>query len=291
MIQHLQAKSILSKLRGGPDEWFGISYSMNVYRGCVHACIYCDTRSLCYQIGDLSDIRVKINAPQLLMKELKTKKAKATIGTGSMNDPYMPPEKELGIVRKCLEIIAGFQFPVHVMTKNKLVIRDTDILKLIAKTYAAVSFTITCASDKMSAILEPGASVSSERFSAIQHLAENGIYTGISMMPVLPFINDTKDNIQDMFRMASDSGASYIMPWFGLTQREGQREFFHNKLNAHFPGIREKYETAFGNNYVCNSPDAHSLYELSQNLSEKYNIPLRMKHFKSNNESKQMELF
>jgi DNA repair photolyase len=275
----IQASTILSRLRGGPDEWFGISYSMNIYRGCSHGCIYCDTRSLCYQIGSLSDLRVKVNAPQLLMKELKGKRKKGTIGTGSMNDPYMSVESELRIVRQCLEIIAALRFPVHVMTKSDLVLRDVDVLKDIARTYLAVSFTITDTRDEVSRILEPGASSSSKRFAALSVLAEHGLYCGISMMPVLPFISDTEENVKEMFRMAADSGVSYILPWFGLTQREGQREYFYNKLEQHFPGMKEQYAKAFGNNYACNSPQSKKLYELCQNLSEKHDIPLKMKHF------------
>lgn len=290
-IYHIQAKTILSKQRGGPDEWFGIMYSMNIYRGCSHACIYCDTRSLCYQIGDLSDLRVKIHAPEILAKELKSKKQKATIGTGSMNDPYMSVERELQIVRKCLKIISFYKFPLHVMTKSDLIIRDTDILKEISKTYLAVSFTITSAEDSLSSVLEPGAPVSSKRFRAIEHLAKNDIYCGISMMPVLPFINDTEKNVNDMFKKASDSGASYIMPWFGLTQREGQREYFHEKLEKYFPGMKEKYDIVFGNKYSCNSPNNKQLNELCSGLSQKYKIPLRMKHFQTGNDSEQLKMF
>ncbi len=291
MFSEIKARFILSKIRGGPDEWFGISYSMNVYRGCMHACIYCDTRSTCYGIGDLSDIRVKINAPELLSKELRAKKQKATIGTGSMNDPYMPVEKKLGIFRKCLEIINAYRFPVHVMTKSNLVTRDTDILKEAGKVYAAASFSITCASDTLSKKLEPGASVTSERFKALEYLSKHGIYCGVLMMPVLPFINDTEENIRELFSKAAGSGASYILPWFGLTQREGQREYFHKQLDHHFPGIKEKYQQQFGLSYGCHSPVSKDLYQLSAELSEKYSIPLKMKHYKPTISGKQESLF
>jgi DNA repair photolyase len=291
MATEIHASTILSKLRGGPDEWFGISYSMNIYRGCSHACIYCDTRSLCYQIGSLSDIRVKTNAPQLLMKELKGKKKKGTIGTGSMNDPYMPVESELKVVRQCLKIIAAFRFPVHVMTKSDLVLRDADVLKDISRTYLAVSFTITDSRDHVSRILEPGAPPASKRFAALAELAQSGLYCGISMMPVLPFISDTEENVQEMFRMASDSGVSYIMPWFGLTQREGQREYFYSKLEQDFPGMKQQYEKTFGGKYGCDSPRGKKLYDLCCNLSEKFNIPLKMKHFETSGGGVQTTLF
>ena len=194
-VQYIEAKSILSKLRQ-KDTYFGITYNMNLYRGCQHGCIYCDTRSECYGVGDISRISVKKNALELLAKELASKrKNKATVGTGSMNDPYMPLEKELGITRRALEEIARARFPVHIITKSDLVMRDLDILKEISKTYAAVSLTITTGSDELSRKIEPGAPVSSDRFKALEYLAKNGIYAGVTLMTHLPFINDTQENI------------------------------------------------------------------------------------------------
>ncbi|HCO67056.1 MAG TPA: radical SAM protein, partial [Dysgonomonas sp.] len=172
MVQYIEAKSILSKLKG-KDSLFGLTYNMNLYRGCQHACIYCDTRSECYGVGDISTISVKKNALELLNKELSSKrKNKGTIGTGSMNDPYMPVEKELGISRKALEIIAYYKFPVHIITKSCLVERDTDVLQDISKIYSAISFTITTSDDSLSKKIEPHAPKTSERFKSIKALAD-----------------------------------------------------------------------------------------------------------------------
>lgn len=190
-MRYIETKSILSKLRE-QDTWFGITYNMNLYRGCQHGCIYCDTRSECYRVGDISQILVKQNALELLTKELQSKrKNRATIGTGSMNDPYMPMERELQLTRNALQIIASYKFPVHIITKSNLVERDIDILQEISKTYAAVSFTITSATDSLAKKIEPNAPPTSERYNAMKVLAGKGVYTGVTLMPILPFINDT----------------------------------------------------------------------------------------------------
>ena len=288
MIKYIQAKTILSRLKDAPDPYFGITYNMNLYRGCQHQCIYCDSRSLCYNIDNLADIMIKENAGELLKKELKSKRKKATIGTGSMNDPYMPVEKKAGLTRKAMEIIAEYKFPVHILTKSDLVLRDTDIIKDISRTYAAASFTITSESDSLAARTEPGAPAPSARFKAMKQLAANGIYTGLILTPVLPFITDSTENIEEIIARAGGSGAEYILFWPGMTQREGQREYYYNKLDKLFPGIKEKYINAFANKYNCNSPNAKRLYELYEKLCSKYSISTGMIFYK---EDEQLAMF
>ncbi|MCL2290117.1 MAG: radical SAM protein [Bacteroidetes bacterium] len=279
MIQYIEAKSILSKLKT-EDPYFGITYSMNLYRGCQHGCIYCDTRSECYGINDISNISVKKNALDLLVKELRSKKKnRATIGTGSMNDPYMPIEKELQITRKALKIIANNKFPIHIITKSSLPERDTDILQDISKIYAAVSFTITTANDTLSQKIEPHAPPTSERFKAMKSLAEKGIYTGVTLMPVLPFINDTTKNLTAIMQHAKESGASYILPMFGVTLRKGSREYFYNALDNDFTELKEKYQSHFGEQYECFSPNYKILKETFQELCIKLEINSRMKFY------------
>jgi len=280
LVQYIETKSILSKLRE-KDTWFGITYNMNLYRGCQHACIYCDTRSECYGINDISHISVKKNALDLLVKELRSKrKNRATIGTGSMNDPYMPIEKELQQTRKALKIIAHEKFPVHVITKSNVVERDVDVLQDISKIYAAVSFTITTADDSLSQKIEPHAPPSSERFRAMQLLARKGIYTGVTLMPVLPFINDTKENLVAIVQQAKESGALYILPMFGLTLRKGSREYFYRELDNCFWGIRDKYQTRFGERYECISPDYRVLMDTFSAQCDKYSIDNRMRFYR-----------
>ena len=290
-IRMIESKSILTKLRK-QDSFFGLSYNMNLYRGCQHGCIYCDTRSDCYGIGDISRIAVKKNALELLPKELKSKrKNKGTIGTGSMNDPYMPIEKELEHTRKALQIISDYKFPVHIITKSDLVVRDADILQDIAKTYAAVSFTITTFDDELSSKIEPNAPVSSLRFKAIEALSKQDIYVGITLMPLLPYINDTKENIETLMRCAKDVGASYVIPMFGLTMRGGSREYLYQSLEKDFFGLKEKYQKRFEEDYICNSPNYHTISNIHSELSAELQLPSKMKFYSPPLEDKQLLLF
>lgn len=290
MVRTIQAKTILSKVKGGPDPWFGFWYNMNLYRGCQHGCIYCDSRSSCYQLGELSDIRIKENAITLLEYELKSKKVKGTIGFGSMNDPYMPVEKDQLFTRKALELAARFKFPVHIITKSNLVVRDLDLLSVIGKIYAAVSITITSASDELSAEIEPGAPVSSKRFEALKQLSDAGIYCGITMMPILPFITDNKENIRELVIKAKENGAQYIIAAMGTTQREGQREYYYCQLDKRFPGLKERYVQLFGDRYECESPSAEELWQTLNSLCRNLSIPLKMNFYKPQTFS-QLKLF
>lgn len=278
-MQFIEVKTILSKLRQ-TDSYFGIGYNMNLYRGCQHGCIYCDTRSECYGVGELGEIRVKKNAVDLLRKELSAKrKYKATIGTGSMNDPYMPVERELQLTRKAMQLIAGFRFPVHVITKSDLVVRDTDILQEIARTYAAVSFTITAIDDHLSAKIEPNAPVSSARFRAMERLASAGIYTGVTLMPLLPYVNDTKQNIEEIVSRAKDAGASYVIPMFGVTLRKGSRDYLYGEFDKTFPGLKERYAKRFGEQYECFSPDYRLLSAVFHESAGKLGLKTRMNFY------------
>lgn len=288
-IKSIEAKSILSRLRS-KDNYFGIAYNMNLYRGCQHGCIYCDTRSCCYGIGNISQISVKKNALELLDHELETKRGKATIGTGSMNDPYMPLEKQLRLTRGALELIAKHHFPVHVITKSDLVARDADLLQDIGQTYAAVSFTITTTDDELAHKLEPNAPTSSERFKAMKILSDRGIYTGVTLMPVLPFINDSIEDIEEIVEKAAEAGASYVLPMFGVTLRRGSREYFYEKIEKIFPKMTKRYKTYFEDRYECISPNAHYLNEFFYNKIETLGISANMKFYHSEGK-KQLSLF
>ena len=260
MIKEIQAKKLLTHLKGS-DDWFGLYYSMNLYRGCQHQCIYCDSRSECYQIEDFDhDVLVKVNALELLRRELAGKRIIGTIGTGSMNDPYMPLETEIRLTRRALEIIAEAGFPIHIITKSDLVLRDFDLLEEISRrTYAAVTFTVTTADDFLSKRLEPGAPVSSRRLAALRSLSRDGILTGITLMPVLPFIEDSEENIRQIVTLAAENGARYILPAFGMTLRDRQRTYYYNKLDRLFPGLRLRYEKAFGERYSVPAQNAGRL--------------------------------
>jgi len=276
-ITEITAKTILNHVKQ-PDTWFGLKYNMNLYRGCQHQCIYCDSRSECYRIEDFSQIEVKINALELLEDALPRKRMIGTIGFGAMNDPYMPVEKEYRMTGQALEIIRDQQFPVHILTKSDLILNDLDILKEISQVYGAVSFTITTADDDLARILEPGAPLPSARFKAMKELSKAGILTGVTMMPVLPFIEDTPENIRGIVKQAGENGASYIIPAIGVSLRPGSRDYFYNKLDIHFPGIKEKYIQQYGDEYQCSSPNWRELNDIFikeiEELSIRSNIPV-----------------
>lgn len=274
MVDPIQAKTILSRVP--KDSFFGLSYSMNLYRGCQHGCIYCDSRSKCYEMDELSKIYAKENAIQLLEKELKAKRTRGVIGFGSMNDPYMPVEAKFELTRRALEVIAEQHFPIHIMTKSSGVLRDLDLLGKLKDPYCAVTLTITTTDDALAAKLEPGAPSPTERFEAIAKLRKAGIYTGIAMMPILPFINDTHRNVIDMVDKAKQADARYILPYFGVTLREGSREYLYAKFDRYFPGMKEKYIQTFGNTYGCNSPKANALYGLFYERCKLHRIASKM---------------
>ncbi len=280
MIAEIQAKTLLARVKG-QDDWFGLYYNMNLYRGCQHQCIYCDSRSECYQIEAFNtDVLVKVNAIDLLGRELASKRVVGTIGTGSMNDPYMPLEAELRLTGRALEVIAAAGFPVHVITKSDLVLRDADLLFSIQqKTYAAVSFTITSAEDDLSRKLEPGAPVSSRRLAALQALSRRGILVGVTLMPVLPFLEDSQENILRILTLAAEHGAQYILPAFGMTLRDRQRDYYYARLDRLFPGIRPKYEQAFGLRYFAPARKHHRLEDFFNEQCDRLGLPRRMPTF------------
>ena len=288
-MNHIAAKTILSKLKSA-DSFFGISYNMNLYRGCSHGCIYCDTRSECYCVGDISRISIKSNALELLHQELKSRK-RGTIGTGSMNDPYMEVEKEEEIVRAALKVIAAHKYPVHIITKSNLVMRDADIIQEISSIYAAVSLTITTADDQMAKRIEPNAPSTSKRFEAMKELSKKGIYTGVTLMPLLPYINDSLANLTTLLQRAADSGASYVIPMFGVTLRKGSRDYFYGALQREFPGMMNRYDATFGNQYECWSPNFKRLQECFIEQTERLGLARKMEFYSPRTDGEQLSLF
>ena len=279
MIKDIQAKTLLARVKG-PDDLFGLYYNFNLYRGCQHQCIYCDSRSECYQIKNFNqDVLVKVNAIGLLRKELAGKRTIGTIGSGSMNDPYMPLEAEKQLTRHALETIAEFHFPVHIITKSDLVWRDLDLLEQISQTYAAVTFTVTTTDDNLGKKLEPGAPVPSRRMAAMRRLSEKGILTGLTMMPILPFIEDNEENITRIVTLAHENGASYILPAFGMTLRDRQRAYFYDKLDKRFPSLRVRYEESFGGRYFAPVQNHDRLERLFAGLCQQYEIATKMPVF------------
>lgn len=235
---------------------------MNIYRGCLHGCIYCDSRSLCYQMNHkFEDIEVKANAVGLLENTLRRKRNKCMIGTGAMSDPYMPIEEKLGNMRKCLEVIERYGFGVTMITKSTKVLRDLDLLKKInEKSKCVVQMTLTTYDEDLCRIVEPNVETTYERFRALEILHDNGIPTVVWLCPILPFINDTEENIRGILDYCVRAKVKGIINFdMGVTLRDGNREYFYKKLDEHFPGLKEKYIRMYGNSYQLSSPYSRQL--------------------------------
>lgn len=290
MIKEIQAKTILTTNKS-PASWFGVRYNFNIYRGCEHQCIYCDSRSECYRIENFNDVVVKVNAIELLKEELMRKRVKGTIGTGAMSDPYTRAEKDYRLTRQALEVIAERRFPVHIITKSNMILRDADLLEDINRIYASVFFTITAADDQLAAVVEPYAPSSTDRYKAMGVLSALGICTGITMMPILPFIEDNEDNIREIIKKAAYYGAKYICPAFGVTMRDRQREYYYNRLDEHFPGVREKYQKRFGTRYSCGVNNAARLKAVLHEECSRHGISTKMPSYDNKVSMMQLSLF
>ena len=239
--------------------------SMNIYRGCQHGCIYCDARSHCYQMQhDFEDIEVKENTLELLEDALKRKRKPCMIGTGAMGDPYIPLERELRIMRGALELIDRYGFGIALQTKSCDVLRDMDLLRRINdKTKAVVQMTMTCWDDELCRIVEPHVSVTSERFEALKKFRDAGIPTVVWLCPLLPFINDTEENLTGILGMCAEAQVQGVINFgMGLTLRSGNREYYYSQLDRHFPGLKEKYIRLYGDSYEVPSPDSDNLLRL-----------------------------
>jgi DNA repair photolyase len=304
------AKGILSSKNG-----------MNLYRGCSHGCIYCDSRSKCYHIEHaFEDIEVKENAIDLLSYALRHKRKKCMIGTGSMTDPYIPLEMEIRNVRKALQLIEEYGFGFTVITKSDRILRDLDLLQkvkypaaeqrgmtkllfsksaprggvldpravakckqacvwLVAyarineKTKCVVQMTLTTYDENLCRKIEPNVSTTKERFAALKRLRDTRIPTVVWMTPILPFINDTKENISGILDMCIEAKVYGIICFgMGLTLREGNREYFYKQLDLLFPQLKEKYIQTYGNQYIVESPNSKQLMKLFHQKCSQYGI-------------------
>lgn len=263
-MHEVTAKGILSAKNG-----------MNIYRGCSHGCIYCDARSLCYQMNhDFEDIEVKANAAELLENALRRKRHKCMIGTGAMSDPYMHIEQKLGNMRSCLEIIEKYGFGVTVLTKSSKILRDLDLLKKInEKAKCVVQMTLTTYDEDLCRIIEPNVSTTYERFKTLEIMRDNGIPTVVWLCPILPFINDTEENLIGILDYCVKARVKGIINFgMGLTLRDGNREYFYKKLDEHFPGLKERYIRVYGNAYEIPSPNSKRLTEIFQTECRKNGI-------------------
>lgn len=254
---------------------FSASNGMNLYRGCTHGCIYCDARSKCYGFTHaFEDIEVKQNAPILLENALRSKKKKCMIGTGAMCDPYMHCEEKLRLTRKCLEIIDAYGYGLAIQTKSSNILRDLDLLKSInEKAKCVVQMTLTTYDEKLCRTLEPNVSTTRERVEALKVFRENGIPTVVWLSPILPFINDTKENLEGILKYCIEANVYGIICFgMGVTLREGNREYFYRKLDQHFPGMSEKYHKKYGYAYDIPSENQRELMKIFRETCQKHGI-------------------
>ena len=238
---------------------------MNLYRGCSHGCIYCDSRSLCYRMNHaFEDIEIKRNAAAILESQLKRKRKPCMIGTGAMCDPYIHLEEELKVTRQCLELVENYGFGLAILTKSARILRDLDILKAInAKTKCVVQITLTTHDEDLCKILEPNVSGTHERYRILEEMREAGIPTVVWLSPILPFINDSEDNLAGLLDYCVTARVHGILCFgFGMTLREGNREYYYKQLDDHFPGMKDRYIREFGNSYSCLSPNNSRLMSI-----------------------------
>ncbi len=263
-MHFVEVKGILSAHNG-----------MNLYRGCTHGCIYCDSRSKCYQFSHaFEDIEVKRNAPELLEKALRSKRKKCMIGTGAMCDPYMHCEEQLQLTRRCLEIIERYEFGVAIQTKSNRILRDLTLLKSIhEKAKCVVQMTLTTHDEDLCRILEPNVCTTRERVEALQIFHDNGIPTVVWLSPILPFINDTRENIEGILNDCIRTGVHGIICFgMGMTLREGDREYYYAALDRHFPGLKERYHRKYGYAYELASDRSRELMEMFTRICKENNI-------------------
>ncbi len=263
-MHYVNAKGILSASNG-----------MNLYRGCTHGCIYCDSRSSCYHMEhDFEDIEVKANAIGLLETALHRKRKKCMLATGSMTDPYIPLEQELGHVRKALSLAYRYGFGFTLITKSSRVLRDLDLLKAInEQTKCVVQMTLTTFDEDLCRKLEPNVSTTRERFDTLLRLRETGIPTVVWLCPVLPFINDTEENIRGVLQYCIDAGVRGVICFgMGMTLREGSREYFYQQLDRLFPGMKERYIRTYGTRYILNSPNHQPLMAMYHRICAAHGI-------------------
>ena len=263
-MHYVKVKSILSAKNG-----------MNLYRGCLHGCIYCDSRSNCYNMQHrFEDVEIKENAIELLEKALKSKRKKCMIGMGSMTDPYIPLETDVKNTRKALELIYKYGFGATLITKSANVLRDLDILKEInKKTKCIIQMTLTTFDEKLCKIIEPNVSTTKERFEVLKVLNQNNIPTVVWLTPILPFINDTKENITGILDYCIKAKVYGIICFgMGVTLREGNREYFYEKLDKFFPAVKEKYIKTYGINYILGSRNNKCLMNIFYKTCKQHNI-------------------
>lgn len=295
-MEFIPAKTLISAKKD--TSWFGIDYNMNIYKGCNHGCIYCDSRSECYRIDHFDTVRAKENALSIIENELRRKVKHGVIGTGSMSDPYNPCERVHELTRQALGLVNQYQYGISIATKSNLIERDADVLQQIKKHSPVLcKITITSYDDALSQKIEPNVAPSSHRFAAIEKLSDVGIFTGVLMLPILPYLTDTTDNIKSIINKAHACGAKFIYPYFGVTLRQNQRDWYFDKLEEKFPhlNLSQAYRQRYGYAYNCQSPKLKELKKVFTEECSRLGLLYHMNDiihaYKSPYENEQLTLF
>lgn len=281
-MDYIPAKHIL--IRSKSTAWFGTDHTVNLYRGCCHGCLYCDSRSDCYRNPDFDRVTAKSDALRILRDELARKVRPAFIAMGAMSDPYNPFEEELLLTRHALELIDAYDCGVSVDTKSDLIVRDIDLYQSIqAHSPVICKLTITTVDEDLAAKVEPRAPSPARRLAAIRSLAQAGVFCGVLLMPVLPFLEDRPEQVLSVVDRSADAGAKFIYPGFGVTMRQGQREYFLRELDRAFPGehLSRRYLARYGDRYRCPSPRARELWEVFAARCRERGLLYQMPHIVS----------
>lgn len=271
-MEFLDAKTILSKNQK-PDIWYGADYNMNLYRGCSHGCIYCDTRYDVYHVDNFDVVKSKKNVLELLRNELKSKRSRGVVGIGAMSDTYNPMEKKYMITRGALKLLLRYGYGVSIDTKSNLILRDIDLLeKINEKNDVIIKISITTPYDNLSKIIEPNVCSSSSRFNVIHKLSDTGIFAGVMMLPVLPFITDSVSSIRDIVKLSYENGARFIYTMMAVSLRSNQKKYYYEKLDESFPGLKSKYEQLDNYNYRYAGSNESELWSVFKEECDKYGL-------------------
>lgn len=281
-MEYVKAVHLLH--RNKSTAWFGTDHTFNIYRGCCHGCVYCDSRSACYGVEDFDTVRAKADALHILRDDLQRKVKPGVVCTGSMSDPYNPFEAELNLTGRALQLLDAYQFGVAVATKSDLIVRDIPALGQIgAHSPVICKITVTTTDDALAARLEPRAPSPTRRLAAVRALSRAGIFTGVLLMPVLPFLEDSVENVLAVADAAAAAGAKFVYPAFGMTMRENQRQYYLEALERLFPGedLSRRYLHRYGERYECPSPRAKALWEAFSARCRALGLLCEMKHIVS----------
>ena len=290
-MKTVPAKTIVTRNKSGA--WFGGDYNMNLYRGCCHGCIYCDSRSSCYGDPEFDTVKIKENALTLVANDLRRKVRRGVVAAGSMSDPYNPFEEQMLQTRHALELLSAYGFGVAIATKSPLITRDIDVIKEIQEQAPVLAkITITTADDALCKTIERNVAPSSERFEALRQLSAAGIPCGVLLMPLLPFLNDSEENVRSIVRQAAESGACFVYPGFAVTLRDNQRAYYYDRLDEIDPTLRQRYSKTYGSTYACAPPHAKQLYRAFEQACNEHGLLWRMRdivsHYKSGDEPQQL---